>query len=71
MSPQQESTAHQVTFFGAWLCEFKKKDGGIRPIAVGNTPRRLVARAALKSVSNEVDSLLRPKQLDFSILTKL
>jgi len=28
-------------FFGASLCALKRKDGGVRPIAIGNTLRRL------------------------------
>ena len=35
-------TAVQPIFFGARLIPLKKKDGGLRPIAVGNTLRRLV-----------------------------
>ena len=31
-------------FYGATLCALTKKDGGLRPIAVGNTFRRLVAK---------------------------
>jgi hypothetical protein len=30
--------------FGASLCALKKKDGGIRPIAIGNIFRRLAAK---------------------------
>ena len=37
------------TFFGASLCALIKKGGGIRPIAVGSTFRRLVAKAACRS----------------------
>jgi len=31
-------------FFGANLCALKKKDGGIRPIAIGNTLRRFASK---------------------------
>ena len=30
-------------FFGASLCALRKKDGGVRPIAIGNTLRRLIS----------------------------
>ena len=33
-------------FFGAKLTALQKKDGGVRPIAVGNTLRRLAAKVA-------------------------
>ena len=36
----------QPIFCGASLCALNKKDGGIRPIAVGSTLRRLVSKAA-------------------------
>ena len=38
-------------FFGANLCALSKKDGGIRPIAVGTTLRRLVTKAGFKPIS--------------------
>ena len=33
-------------FFGGWLIVLEKKAGGIRPIAVGYTLRRLAAKCA-------------------------
>jgi hypothetical protein len=38
--------AIQPVFCGASLCAVNKKDSGIRPIAVGSSLRRLVAKAA-------------------------
>ena len=38
-------------FFGASLFAFAKKDGGLRPIAVGLTLRRLVAKVACRIAS--------------------
>lgn len=54
-------------FFGASLCALKKKGGGIRPIAVGNTLRRLVARAAVRSIRTEAATMLQPNQLGFGV----
>ena len=34
----------KLVFFGARLVALKKKDGGIRPIAVGHTMRRLASK---------------------------
>ena len=38
-------------FFGASLLAFAKKDGGVRPIAVGVTLRRLAAKVACRRVT--------------------
>ena len=51
------------TFFGASLLPFAKKDGGIRPIAVGLTLRRLVAKAAAAKATKACAPLLAPSQL--------
>jgi hypothetical protein len=53
------------SFFGATLCALKKKDSGLRPIAVGNTLRRLAAKAGLRQVSTGLGAELRPVQLGF------
>jgi hypothetical protein len=50
-------------FFGASLLPFAKKDGGIRPIAVGLTLRRLVAKTAALIASPACAPLLAPSQL--------
>ena len=54
-------------FCGASLCALSKKDGGIRPIAVGCTLRRLVAKAACSAVRDRVTESLAPLQLDFGV----
>jgi hypothetical protein len=50
--------------YGASLCALAKKSGGVRPIAVGSTVRRLVAKAACRSVKV---IKLAPKQLGFGV----
>ena len=54
-------------FFGANLVALKKKDGGISPIAVGNTLRRLGAKCAGLLVREEMAELLAPIQLGYGI----
>ena len=43
-----------------------KKDGGVRPIAVGGTLRRLIAKAAMVSVKNKAEKHFAPTQMAFS-----
>lgn len=52
-------------FFGASLTALNKKGGGIRPIAVGSTLRRLVAKTASMAVMEEMGNLLAPLQLGY------
>ena len=52
-------------FFGATLSALAKKDGVVRPIAVGNIVRRLAAKAALKPLLSGLGRHLRPTQLGF------
>ena len=40
----------QPVFFGAALIALRKKEGGLRPIVVGHTLRRLVAKCAAHQV---------------------
>ena len=54
-------------FFGATLCALSKKNGGIRPIAVGYTLRRLVAKTACRLLCDRVVSKLAPTQLGFGV----
>jgi len=54
-------------FGGASLCALSKKDTGIRPIAVGYTLRRLVAKAACSVVRDRVAEQLAPLQLGFGV----
>ena len=52
-------------FFGATLTCLGKKDGGIRPIAVGCVLRSLAAKCLCTSVFHEMGSLLFPHELGF------
>ena len=45
----------------------RKKCGGVRPIAVGCSLRRLVAKVACKKVAVEMAELLAPRQLGFGV----
>ena len=54
-------------FFGATLIALEKKVGGIRPIAVGGTLRRLVAKVAGAKVMAEMGALLAPRQLGYGV----
>ena len=50
-------------FFGASLIALRKKDGGLRPIAVGSVYRRIAAKIAATAVSGRIGAELRPVQL--------
>ena len=52
--------------FGANICAIQKKDGGIRPIAVGSTLRRLATKVGARSVMSRLGEELRPVQLGVS-----
>src|SRR6266516_129866 len=54
-------------FFGATLFPFIKKDGGIRPIAVGLTLRRLVAKIASFRALSSCAAVLGPSQLGVGV----
>ena len=54
-------------FCGANLFGAKKKDGGIRPIAVGEILRRLVSKAAMRALSKKAEQLLSPLQLGVGV----
>ena len=45
----------------------EKKGGGIRPIAIGCTLRRLAAKVAGNKVLNEMAALLSPCQLGYGV----
>ncbi|KAG1702407.1 Retrotransposable element SLACS protein [Nymphon striatum] len=51
------------TFYGASLMALSKKDGGLRPIAIGNTLRRLVGKACMAKLSATCSRTFRPHQL--------
>jgi hypothetical protein len=50
---------------GAWLCALTKEDGGIRPIAVRCTLRRLVAKSVAKVDQEKMGGKMAPVQLGF------
>lgn len=52
--------------FGATICALQKKDGGIRPVAVGNTFRRLATKIGARSIMAALGNDLRPVQLGVS-----
>jgi len=62
-------TPHKVrgALFGATLLAVAKKQGGIRPIAVGYVWRRLAAKVSCSHVKDASASLLAPRQLGFGI----
>lgn len=51
--------------YGASLCALTKKDGGIRPIAVGLSLRRLVSKLSCNHVNEEIGDYLYAVQLGF------
>ena len=53
------------TFYGANLTALSKPDGGVRPIAVGFTLRRLVAKILSKKLLGKSESLFQPNQVGF------
>ena len=57
----------QPVFCGASLCALNKKDRGIRPIAVGSTWRRLIAKAICKAVMEKMTAKFMPVQLGFGV----
>jgi hypothetical protein len=50
-------------FFGGKLLALAKKDGGVRPIAVGGTWRRLTSKLVNTSVVQKLSGYLQPHQL--------
>ena len=50
-------------FFGATLISLRKKAGGVFPIAVGQTLRRLVAKCVALQVTHTLGSSFAPRQL--------
>ena len=54
-------------FCGANLFAAKKKDGGLRPVAVGETLRRLVAKCLAFKVAEEAAAFLTPLQFGVGV----
>jgi hypothetical protein len=54
-------------FFGGRLIALNKKSGGIRPIAIGCTWRRLVAKCANAFACNTLVSLFSPRQVEVAM----
>ena len=52
---------------GARLHAVKEKDGGIRPIAVGNLLRRLASKLVAREVATKAASMLSPHQLGVGV----
>jgi len=59
--------AQRALLFSANLLAFKKKTGGLRPIAVGETLRRLTAKCAAGQVAQAAAAYLAPKQLGVGV----
>ena len=57
----------QRILFGGSLIALSKKDGGVRPIAVGSVWRRLASKCANKFASEKLESLLSPIQLGVGV----
>ena len=53
--------------FGASLCALCKKEGGIRPIAVGSVFRRVTAKVASRYACELMASTFKPKQLGVGV----
>jgi hypothetical protein len=53
--------------FGASITALKKKNGGLRPIAVGYVWRRLAAKTCCIHVSERASHILSPRQLGFGV----
>ena len=49
------------------MVALEKKNGGVRPIAVGYTLRRLAAKCAGLQVKEDVTCLSAPRQLGYGI----
>ena len=49
-----------LILYGAKECAVRKKDGGIRPIAVGNTLRRLSVKVGSRPIVQAIVEELRP-----------
>ncbi len=48
--------------YGAWLTALLKKSGGVRPVACGDTFRRLASKTCLIMLKPEIGTLFYPTQ---------
>ncbi|KAL0860637.1 hypothetical protein ABMA27_009987 [Loxostege sticticalis] len=53
------------TLYGANLCALTKKDGSVRPIAIGSTFRRLASKICCRHILPSLESKFQPIQLGF------
>ena len=56
-------SAVRSSFFGATLITLSKQDGGVQPIAIGNTFRRLFAKACMLKISQYLPSTFQLHQV--------
>ena len=54
-------------FFGGRLIAISKKGGGIRPIVIGNTLRRLASKCASSFASEKLKAYFAPKQMGVAV----
>lgn len=59
----KEDASVVPTLYGAGLCALRKKDGGVRPIAVGRTLRRLASKIGCMSLVKDLEPMFQPTQL--------
>ncbi|CAG9118843.1 unnamed protein product [Plutella xylostella] len=59
------NTSIAPLMYGARLCALNKKDGGIRPIAVGSTLRRIASKVCCRQILPKLSTYLQPLQLGF------
>ena len=57
----------QPVLFGAAVTAFNKKEGGVRPIAVGETIRRLSSKCASRAVRTHFSTMFSPAQVGFGV----
>ena len=57
------SLSVQPVLFGATLIALRKREGGLRPIAVGQTLRRMVAKCVSQHAMHTLGADLAPQQL--------
>ena len=59
--------AVEPVLFGGALTALLKKDGGVRPIAVGYVWRRIAGKVACNRLTERSAALLAPRQLGFGV----